>query len=520
MAATSSGTVAAGHPETAAAGAWALREGGNAVDAAVAAVCASIVAESPLTGLGAGGYMLVHRPGEHPVLLDFFVAAPGLGERRRSSELIPVDIDFGDTTQVFNIGAASCGVPGVPAGLAEASRLFGAMPLRELVRPAVTLAREGVRINEQQSYLLTLLAPILTFEEAGAATYAPGGSILREGGLFHSAELADALELLGAEGAAPFYTGEVGERICSWVAERGGLLGPEDMAFYRPVARQPVEIDFAGRRVITNPPPSSGGLLIAFALAVLDSLERSDIDHLIAVMEEAQAARTKGFLAGLYTEGFAAGFLTGEGIAAAAHRSAALVRPGEPGETLGEGLGSTTHITAVDADGLCASVTCSNGTGSGLIVPGTGVHVNNMLGEQDLNPFGFHATRPGRRMPSMMAPTVVLRDGELELGLGSGGSNRIRSAVVQTILRVLIDDLDTGAAVSAPRIHFENGTVHAEPGVPEEALERLVANGYEIVRWRAANLFFGGVHAVRRDPRDGKLSGGGDPRRGGAVAVA
>ena len=142
-----------------------------------------------------------------------------------------------------------------------------------------------------------------------------------------------------------------------------------------------------------------------------------------------------------------------------------------------------------------------------------------MLGEEDLNPFGFHTLPAGRRMPSMMSPTVLLREGELELGLGSGGSNRIRSAVLQTIVRLVADGMEVSAAVEAPRVHFEAGAVHAEPGIDSQALARLEARGYTVARWAERNLFFGGVHAVSRDPETGELRGGGDPRRGGAIAV-
>lgn len=514
----SRGTVAAGHPATAAAGVWALREGGNAVDAAVASVCASLSAESPLTGLGAGGYMLVHEPGGDGVLLDFFVAAPGGDRRQRGAELVPVEVDFGGATQVFNVGAASCGVPGTPAGLAEACRLFGSMPLSELVRPGVRLAREGAAITRQQAHLLTILAPILTHQSEGAAIYAPEGRLLEEGATFKAPELAETLELLGAEGADPFYRGEIGRRVAAWVEDRGGLVHPEDLSAYEPIAREPVRARFLGHDILTNPPPSSGGLLIAFALDLLERLERADVETMVAVMEAAQAARTPEFLSGLYTDGFARAFLTEDALAAAAERCRARVRPAAGGR--GDPLGSTTHITAVDRDGRCASVTCSNGTGSGLFVPGTGIHVNNMLGEQDLNPFGFHTTPPGRRMPSMMSPTVVLVAGELEAGLGSGGSNRIRSAIVQTIVRLLSERMPAQRAVAAPRVHFEEGAVQAEPGIDPSALDRLAGRGYEIVRWQSESLFFGGVHAVARDPETGRLAGGGDPRRGGAVAVA
>ena len=513
----SRGVVAAGHPATAEAGAWALREGGNAVDAAIAAVLASVTAESPLTGLGAGGHMLVHRPGEEPVLLDFFVAAPGLDGSRRSSELVPVEVDFGGVVQVFNVGAASCGVPGVPSGLAEAASRFGSMPLVELVRPGVKLAREGLIVNRQQAYLFSILAPILTREPMGASIYAPQGGPLAEGETVSFGALAATLERFGDEGPEPFYRGDLAAKMSAAVRAGGGYLATADLAAYETIPRTPARVSYLGREILTNPPPSSGGILIAFALALLDQLGSSDPETLIAVMEEAQGARTREFLAGLYEEGFEGRFLTGEAIAAAARRCRSGVRVDEGPEPM-DRFGSTTHITAIDTDGGCATVTCSNGTGSGVFAGDTGIHLNNMLGEADLNPFGFHATPAGRRMPSMMSPTVVLRDGELELGLGSGGSNRIRSAITQTIVRCLAEGLDVEDAVAAPRLHFEAGEVHAEPGISSEALDRLAARGYDVVRWPAPNLFFGGVHAVART--GGELRGGGDPRRGGAVAAA
>ena len=510
------GVVAAGHPATAEAGAWALREGGNAVDAAIAAVCASLVAESPLTGLGAGGYMLISLPGaETPVLLDFFVAAPGMDGVERRAELVPVEVDFGDTIQVFNVGAASCGVPGVPSGLAVASERHGSMPLADLIVPGATLARDGALVTAQQAYLFEILLPILSAEPDGEAIYAPGGAPLREGELVRIPELAETLERLGAEGPGPFYEGDLGAAIAAAVQEGGGTVGPGDLHAYETVAREPVRASYAGREILTNPPPSSGGILIAFALELLADLGASDTETLVAVMEQAQGARTPGFLAGLHEEGFADRFLMPEAVAAAADRC-------REGHDLDTGpdpqapLGSTTHITAIDGDGGCASVTCSNGTGSGVFAPGTGIHINNMLGEEDLNPFGFHAMAPGRRMPSMMSPTIALRDGELELGLGSGGSNRIRSAITQVLVRALADGLPIADAVTAPRIHFEAGTVHAEPGIDPAALDRLAASGYEILRWGAPNLFFGGVHAVASE--GGIAGGAGDPRRGGAVA--
>jgi len=458
----------------------------------------SFVCEPLLTGLGAGGYMLVAPPGDAPVLLDFFVAAPGRGPcAGRLAELIPVTVSFGEAVQVFNIGAASVGAYGAPAGLCEAARRFGRVPLAQLVSPAATLAREGVRLNAQQAYILEILAGLVTATPEGAALFAPQGGLLREGDTIYQPELAEALVRLGAEGAAPFYTGDLARSVVSWIGARGGILTAEDLAAYAVRDREPVRVPYRGREVLTNPPPSAGGILIAYALALLDADGAGPgVERLVEVMERAQSERTPEFLAGLDEAGFAARFLSTRGVSTGP-------------------LGSTTHIAVLDREGRACSVTCSNGSCSGEVVPGTGIHLNNMLGEQDLNPLGFHRHPPGRRLPSMMAPTVVLRDGSPELVLGSAGSNRIRSAILQTIVRVVDEGLRAGPAVQAPRVHFEDGVVYAEPGIETTALE---VAGRAIARFRDRNLFFGGVQAVEHDPVSG-FSGGGDERRGGAAIV-
>jgi gamma-glutamyltranspeptidase / glutathione hydrolase len=499
------GVVAAGHPLTAEAGAEVLRAGGNAVDAAVAAVLASFAVESPLTGFGAGGFMMVG-DGEETTLIDFFVAAPGKDGVERGVELAPIPIHFdAETVQTFYVGPASCGVPGTPAGLELALRRFGTMPLAELVGAGVRLAREGAPINAGQGYILDILWPIQERLPESRELYAPGGSKLGEGDVFRFPELAEALERFGAEGAEPFYRGEVAAALAGHVRERGGTLGPTDLAEYEAIARRPVAASFRGTEVLTNPPPSSGGILIAYSLGLLERLgAETGPEQLVAAMDAANRARDEEFAEALYGEGL----------------ERALLEPERLDLRAGDLLGSTTHISVLGADGMCASVTCSNGSGSGVLVPGTGVVLNNMLGEEDLNPLGFHAIAPGRRVPSMMAPTLVRRDGEIELGLGSAGSNRIRSAIVQTVVRAIEQGMSAGEAVRAPRLHFEQGIVQAEPGIDEEALARIESRGIPVLRRPRINLFFGGVQAVARDPSSGELSGGGDPRRGGSVAVA
>jgi gamma-glutamyltranspeptidase/glutathione hydrolase len=499
MGAAEKGVVAAGHPLTAEAGARVLREGGNAVDAAVGAMLTSFAAEQLLTGLGAGGYMLVAGGGERPTLLDFFVEAPtkpsSLGlqgtaeEGPPPAELRAVDVSFGDAAQVFHIGPASCGVYGTPAGVCEAMRRWGSMPLQDLAAPAAQLAREGVEVNEGQAYIAKILADLLSSTPECAALWAPQGHVLREGELLRNPELGDALERLGEEGAEPFYHGDIAAAVCDWLRIHGGALCAENLASYRAVEREPVSVRYRDREVLTNPPPSAGGTLLAYALALLDrGPAPPSLSGVVQAMAAAQGERTPEFVEGLSEEGFLERFLA-------------------------RNLGSTTHISVLDAHGRACSVTCSNGEGSGVVVPGTGIHLNNVMGEQDLNPLGFHRHPAGRRMPSMMAPTVVTRGGEVELVLGSAGSNRIRSALLQTIVGVVDHDLGASEAVDAPRVHFEDGTLYAEPGVEVSELA-----GTEVVEFHDLNLFFGGVQAVLR--QGDAIHGAGDPRRGGVAVRA
>jgi gamma-glutamyltranspeptidase/glutathione hydrolase len=475
-----------------------LRDGGNAVDAALGAMLASFACEPLLTGLGAGGYMLVVSPGAEPVLLDFFVEAPGRGaDSSARSELIPVSVSFGDAVQMFNVGPASVGTFGMPAGVCEASTRFGRIGLERLAGPAAALARDGVELNEQQAYIVEILSGIVTSTPEAAALFAPSGRLLRAGERICQPELGDALERLAGEGSEPFYDGDIAAAIVAWLGEHGGLLTVADLRAYEVVDRTPLAVRYRGRTVLTNPPPSAGGILIARALASLDRRGTApDAAALVEVMAATQRERTPEFLEGLDDPGFVARFL----------------------DSPGTQLGSTTHIAALDADGWACSVTCSAGSASGVIVPGTGVHLNNMLGEQDLNPLGFHRHPPGRRMPSMMSPTIVLGPGLThlpELAVGSAGSNRIRSAVLQTIVRCVDDGMSAQDAIDAPRLHYEDEIVYVEPGIEIEALERA---GWTVSRFRDRNLFFGGAQAAMRGGPAG-FSGGGDPRRGGSAVV-
>lgn len=517
------GAVAAGHPQSARAGARMLERGGNAVDACVAAAFAAAVCESPLTGLGGGGFMLVHRARDRSTrLADCFVAVPGLGAaHRRGGAMTEIDVGFGDspTTQPFRIGPASVAVPGLLPGLEAAHRAYGRLPWRDVVVPACELAQDGVRLTRSQAHIHAILDLIIRRSDEGRRVLSgPGGDRLAAGELLRLPDLADTLERVGRQGAAVLARGRLARATVKAVRDGGGELTADDLAAYRVVWRRPVGVAFAGHRVLSNPPPSSGGILIAYGLALLARLpsavhgSATALVALAQVMREQERARGPGFSRRLARGGLAASLLAPAELTAARRR----IEAGTPGILVPAGPGGTTHVSVLDGDGNAASLSSSTGSGSGVIVPGTGIYLNNMLGENDL--VGPRQPRPGSRLTSMMAPAVALdRRGRARLVLGSAGSARLRGAITQVAVNVLLHGLTVAEAIEAPRIHLEEPLVHCEGGHDPDALAAL-ARVYELVTWRGRNLFFGGVAGVALEP-GGALAAAGDPRRGGAGLV-
>lgn len=491
------GAVAAGHPLTAQAGARVLDAGGNAVDAAVAASLVSWVAESPLNGPGAGGFMLVHRARDSSSrVFDFFTSVPGLGLADRTlSDMDRVDVDFsGGSTQVFHIGAASCAVPGAALGLEQAHQSFGSLPWRELFQPAIELARNGVELNKGQAYLHAILDLILRHTPESRAVYEQNGERLVVGDTLIQADLAQTLEVIADQGADVLYEGDLGNAISDHVRVNGGCLTREDLKQYRVVRRRPVSAQFCGEEYLSNPPPSAGGILIAYGLPLLEELGPGEpgtaraIDALARVMREQAHARID------------ARTVRG-GLARALEERAAVVSRG------------TTHISVIDGNGNAVALTASTGAGSGVVIPGTGIHVNNMIGEFDLT----KPPRPGARLSSMMSPSIALRHGSPHLVVGSAGSLRLRGAVMQILVNVVAHDLPVEEAIERPRVHLEGEDLHCEGGHDPAELDKLEEMGWNVTRWRRQNLYFGGASAVTS--RNGELAAAGDPRRGGAGVV-
>ena len=511
------GAIAAGHRLTAEAGAEILEEGGNAVDACLAAAFASWVAESTLTGPAAGGFLLVHRARDRSDrLLDCFVALPGKGSGKPPEpHMESVDVDFDAMSQVYLIGEGSCAVPGVVAGLEAAHERYGSLPWSRLFGPAVALARDGVELTPQQAYLHAILDLILRHSPDGRAIYGEDER-MRAGDRVVMHDLARTLELLAAGGARELYEGELGRELVRYLGDNGGLITQDDLAEYRVIWRRPIRVSYAGREFVSNPPPSSGGVLVGYGLSLLDRLgadgrpgSAEAIEPLVEVMREQSRAREGRFIGDLYRGGLAGRLYSEQNMVEALRRIAE--REGVAREPAG--APGTTHISVVDEQGNAASLTASTGAGSGVIVPGTGIHMNNMLGEYDLNPPG-RRLQPGTRLTSMMAPSLVLENGSPRLVVGSAGSIRLRGAILQIVVNVARHGLPVEEAIEAPRVHFQDGHVHCEGGHDQAELDRLQERGYELIRWRKRNLYFGGASAVER-LEDGSLAAAGDPRRGG-----
>ena len=509
------GVVAAGHILTARTAEGVLREGGNAFDAVVAALATACVAEPVLASPGGGGFLLAQPAGQRACLYDFFVQTPAKPRARDDIEFFPIRADFGETTQEFHVGRGTIAVPGMLRGLFTVHDDLGRMPMRDLFAPACEMARAGVRVTAFQAYLFRVVEAIYHASPAMFAVYrgeADPDAMIAAGETLRQPDLGDALEAIALEGPDLFYRGEIGARLLADLRDAGQLTRA-DLEDYRVERREPLAVDYRGTRILTNPPPSSGGVLAALALRLLADVDPAD-----------SGAATPAWLA-LLAEVMR--------LCAEARADAAARDPrGEAGLLLDDTfidrwrrellerprtLRGTTHVSVIDGDGNLAAATVSNGEGAAYLIPGTGIIMNNMLGEEDLNPGGFQRWPGATRMTSMMMPSAVLWPGGRRLATGSGGSNRIRSAVLQVLLNVIDFDLDLEAAVHAPRIHVEGDLLSIEGGFDVERLGPLLERWPRHHLWSAANLFFGGAHSV--EYAAGTWRGAGDPRRDGVSIV-
>ena len=491
--------VASGHQATTDAAVHVLESGGNAVDAVIAAAVASCTAEPMLASLGGGVLAIVRQPGKRPLALDAFCQTP---MNRSSAELdfYPIIGHFGTDSQEFHVGLASMATPGALAGLTELSRRFGRLPLTETLQPAIEVARNGVALNEIQRYTLEILQPIIRSSPECARLFgldSTNAELPELGDTLANPDLASFLDVLGRDGPRCFYASEPANAITQASIQRGGHLRLNDFSAYQAEWRKPLRWDYRDATLWSAPPPAFGGLMLAMALGRLAQIQPTQVNSSSYKLPDL----TQTVIQALnWTDRTRHQLETPDALASISQLEAkfetirarhALVQAG------------TTHISVEDKTGLGVALTLSNGEGSGTIIPGTGIMMNNMLGEEDINRCGFHAWPEDRRLASMMAPTLIERGHDHWL-LGSGGSNRIRSALTQVIVHLIDQNSSLRDAIDAPRLHVEAGQIAAEaPTTNTPADDRLYAgrewwqsNHPSARLWPERNLYFGGVHAT------------------------
>lgn len=497
--------VASGHELVSRTAVEIIEQGGNAFDAMVAAGFASAVVEPCLTSLGGGGYLVGHdQSSGQNLFFDFFVDTPGLGRTLtpEQSDFFPVTVSFSGSDQDFNIGLGSVAVPGTLKGLIHIQRKLGRMSLREVVQPARTYAL-GHRINEQQAMFLKLIYPIVTQTARGQELYEPGGNLKKPGDILENRLCADFLEQVADDQGESFYRGEIAANIDREMKEGGGWLTREDLASYEVHERPPLRVPYREYELLTTSEPSVGGTMIGLSIGLLQKAgpyggewgEGQQIMRTVTLMREVEKIRALGVTTPAQLERF----LADEQVAGGSVEKIRLFSRG------------TTHISIADRFGNCAAMTFSNGEGSGYFAPETGVMLNNMMGEDDLHPDGFHSSPPGQRIGSMMSPSLLIKDGQIKLVIGSGGSKRIRTSVSQVLSQIVDFNRPLKTAVEAPRLFWDGEMLQVEPGFAKEALEE-VQRHVAINLWENKDVFFGGVHAVI--PGE---CGAGDSRRGGSV---
>ncbi len=517
---TEKGVVAAGHPRTAEAAAEVLRAGGNAFDAAIAGFFMACVVEPVLASLGGGGFVLARDTRGVTRVFDFFTQTPGIRRATSDLDFYPVVVDFGSAQQEFHVGLGACAVPGCVRGMFDVHRQLGRLPMRELVQPAVAAARDGITVNAFQAYIFTLVHPIYMTPSAKLffESRKHPGHIATEGETLRFRDLADLMEMLAIEGDDLFYRGEIAQRAGRMCTTGGGHLTRQDFESYRVELREPLRMRYRNANLFFNPPPSAGGALIGFGLRLLAETDIGDLE----------------------ADGYACLRLLTEVMLQTSFARIACMESGsvEPDETFARRLLSepfvnfyktqvlnhhravrgTTQVSVIDGEGNVATMTISNGEGCGTIIPGSGVMLNNMLGEEDVNPAGFHLWKLNQRMSSMMAPTIALFPNGRIVATGSGGSNRIRTALLQLLMNLIDYDMGLTTAVHSPRIHIEGDVLNIEGGMDPTVVSQLTAEFPCYREFDDLNLFFGGAHTVMRDS-NGRLLGEGDPRRGGVSKI-
>ncbi|MDX1697541.1 MAG: gamma-glutamyltransferase [Thiohalobacterales bacterium] len=502
--------VASGSQRAADAGARIAAEGGNAVDAAIAASLVSCVVEPGVCSLGASGFLTIWPPGGKPVMIDGAAVMPGAGlpGSRFGQGYKEVFLEYGGGMHT-TVGHGSVAVPGNLAAYELASRQHGRVPWHVLVEPAREIARDGFPLSEASCLYLQLThESIYGWDRHSLSTFHDSdGQLLTPGSMIRIEHLDDSLQAIADGGADEFYRGDLAAQITGHIESHGGILTRRDMDEYRARLCPTLDVQMHDWTVATDSAPSLGGAVLVAMLLLMgdrpqDIWNAAELEHLIRVQRAVLDFRYR-HLDGSEDLPRAVQELLEQASARDLQRF--LTSP------------STVHASAVDSDGLACSVTVSAGYGSGVMPPGTGIFMNNSLGELELNKGDIHGWRPGSRLPSNMAPTVARhRDGSV-LAIGSPGASRITTAIQQTLLNFMQLGMPLQAAVDHARLHVEQ--VDGQLMVAYE--EALAVDQLDVPQrmFQGTSMYFGGVSAALWNPQTG-FALAADPRRAGGTALS
>lgn len=520
--------VVAGHPEAAAIGVEVLREGGNAVDAAVAVSLALGVAEPYASGLGGKFLMLYYEASSgHTYVVDAMDAAPSSLDAEAARAW---------TSEERHNGWKSVCVPGLAAGLELAHARWGSRPWADNVAPSITLANEGFTVLEKTLSLFEEKIDRLEGDPELSRIFLPHGALPALGSRIVNPDLASTLEHLARDGAKGFYKGPVAKRIAEASQAGGGVIDEADLAAYSARIVEPVELSFGSHTLVGGPPPSTGCALYFPVLAALDGYAWPDPAELrtaenLRVLGDVWCANQPKVYATIgdtpeAREAFADLF-TASSLEAL--RAAAELAPSEAVPALEDAPASTTHFAIIDSAGniVCATQSLSLHFGAGVIAPGTGVILNDTMSnfayQETENP---NAVAPGKRPRSTISPTIIFENGQPKIAIGLPGGSRIPTAMLQAVLDRLVFERPLDEAIGALRFHINpaarNGGVNAietEAALPDSVAARLEEFGWsvETVEPAGTGRYFGGLNAIEINP-DGSLTGYADPRRTNAAA--
>jgi gamma-glutamyltranspeptidase/glutathione hydrolase len=513
MTATTAAAIASESPYTVEAGRQLAEMGGNAVDIAVGSALAASVSEALMCSLGGSAFIAIKIPGSPPELIDGADAMPRIPDavlKQGQASWRKANIPYGDGITV-NVGHASVAVPGMLRALEMAWQGHGSLPWKVLLEPAVELARSGLTANQTLVNWLSMAGEAVFYQqpESRKAFFPDGANPLQHGEFYRAPHLDSSLELIAREGADALYRGELGRAFAEEISGNGGFVTREDLADYRAQVRRPIIMDSHGFRLAFNPPPSIGGAMVGSMVRMFDGLWRDEMGEAEKILA---IARVQRMMFSLREQEGSAGW--GE------ERAAQIMEKNWLRKYFDRIFSpNTMHMSVATEDGTVVAITMSNGYGSGISIPGTGIPTNNSLGEPELNPAGYFRIPQGGRLVSNMAPTVAWHEDGTTLAMGSPGASRITTTIFQGWRRFAFDDLGFEDMVRAPRLHVEQVdgefVLQYEPGIDVS----LAREHFRLRAFDAPDMYFGALNVAGCDAT-GNLHALADNRRHGAQYVA